>query len=545
MLRTSFKATLRLQQHQQHHHRQQLAQSGSILTRRLLSAPTPSVPPLRPLPAAFSSTASQQPLWDPEAVAAEAVQASAATKGRIPIRLEGAPGAPYVVTPAHSISSPPSCPRSAARTSTAGTAQASPRGGSGGGPAEDAKVIFAQIMESLVAELGEAHLRFPKEIVWLMGAPGAGKGTNTKFIAKTRGITTPPIVMSSLLNGPEIEALKRRGEMVSDRFVIEVLLKTLLHPRYQTGAIVDGFPRTFAQVEILKLLQERMYDLRRKYFHNEEIGAFFRRPVFRMTVLFVNEEESIRRQLFRGNQVKEHNAAVRASGVGELQEERATDTDPEVAAKRYEIFKDHYDGLLALNQTFPFHLIDASGPISDVEKKIADELAYQSSLELAEDTFHTVATLPVAALIIQHARQNLVRRLDNYQSRHGNLFQSVVRVVKHEFMPIVERQAIAGAALIRSSNPVFTNPMAINMALDVLSERGFSVSADTKVTEVPEYVDPFGKVTTTTTTRHIFFVKFPKPLIRRGVTVAEKKPFLRPPGSSDAAAPPNPSAPRS
>ena len=37
-----------------------------------------------------------------------------------------------------------------------------------------------------------------------MGAPGAGKGTNTPFIHKIRGLTTPPIVMSDLLTSPEV-----------------------------------------------------------------------------------------------------------------------------------------------------------------------------------------------------------------------------------------------------------------------------------------------------------------------------------------------------
>ena len=40
---------------------------------------------------------------------------------------------------------------------------------------KDAQIIFNSIWASLEDELGEEYLRFPKEIFWLNGAPGAGK----------------------------------------------------------------------------------------------------------------------------------------------------------------------------------------------------------------------------------------------------------------------------------------------------------------------------------------------------------------------------------
>jgi len=48
-----------------------------------------------------------------------------------------------------------------------------------------------------------------------MGAPGSGKGTNTPFIQRARGITSPPIIMSSLLQNPEMRALIDAGVMIS------------------------------------------------------------------------------------------------------------------------------------------------------------------------------------------------------------------------------------------------------------------------------------------------------------------------------------------
>ena len=66
---------------------------------------------------------------------------------------------------------------------------------------KDAQLIFGAVWQELEADIGRENLRFPKEIILLGGAPGAGKGTNTAFIARARGLTCPPIVISALLEG--------------------------------------------------------------------------------------------------------------------------------------------------------------------------------------------------------------------------------------------------------------------------------------------------------------------------------------------------------
>ena len=114
---------------------------------------------------------------------------------------------------------------------------------------KDAQLIFESVWQELVAEFGRENLRFPKEIILLGGAPGAGKGTNTAFITKTRGITCPPIIISALLDSPEARALKDAGNMVGDREVVGLVLRCLLRKEYQHGVILDGFPRTNVQVE--------------------------------------------------------------------------------------------------------------------------------------------------------------------------------------------------------------------------------------------------------------------------------------------------------
>ena len=232
---------------------------------------------------------------------------------------------------------------------------------------------------------------FPKEIILLGGAPGAGKGTNTAFIAKARSLTCAPIVMSALLDSPEARALKDAGHMVGDREVVGLLLRELLRPEYHDGVIIDGFPRTTVQVECLKLLVDQMHALRREFF-NTPLSIHFRHPTIHIMVLFVEEKESIARQLKRGRETLAHNEEVRRTGVGQLREDRPTDHDEALARRRYQAFKEQtWDALQSLEEIFHYHFVNAQGPIEKVEQNILRELQYQSTLELDPRTGGTAA----------------------------------------------------------------------------------------------------------------------------------------------------------
>src|SRR3954464_15005800 len=142
---------------------------------------------------------------------------------------------------------------------------------------KDAQLIFDSVWQDLEADFGRENLRFPKEIILLGGAPGAGKGTNTAFIPRTRGLTCPPVVISALLDSPEARALKDAGNMVGDREVVGLLFRHLLRPEYHDGVILDGFPRTNVQVECLKMLVDKMHGLRREFYHTP-LSIYFRQP---------------------------------------------------------------------------------------------------------------------------------------------------------------------------------------------------------------------------------------------------------------------------
>ncbi|MCK5806702.1 MAG: nucleoside monophosphate kinase, partial [Lentisphaeria bacterium] len=276
---------------------------------------------------------------------------------------------------------------------------------------KDAQLIFNGVWEDLVDDFGLENLRFPKELILLGGAPGAGKGTNTDFIRKVREISAAPVVVSQLLDSPEAEEIKAQGGMVGDREVVTLVFRKLLDPEYASGVILDGFPRTTVQVECIKSLFDRMNELRSQFADSPE-RASFKQAIFHIMILFVDEAESIGRQMHRGRQVTAHNEEVRQSGMGELWEERPTDFDEELARNRYRVFKEKtYDALVSLKQIFHYHFINAQVPLEEVRENILRELKYQSSLELDPRTFDALRTIPVASEIIHHARGDLVSRL--------------------------------------------------------------------------------------------------------------------------------------
>ncbi len=382
---------------------------------------------------------------------------------------------------------------------------------------KDARIIFDPIWEELLTHFGREHLRFPKEIILLGGAPGAGKGTNTDFIAKTRGLTCAPIVMSSLLDTPEMKRIKDAGNMIGDREVLAVLLRRLLKPEYRDGVILDGFPRTKAQVECLKMLYEKMTQLWRE-FYGTPLAIHFRQPVMQIVVLFVDETESVGRQLKRGLTVKAQNEEVRRTGHGEVQEERVTDFDEKLARRRYRVFKEQtWDALLSLKDVFHYHLINAQGPIAEVEQNILQELEYQSSLELDPRTFDLLRTLPLASEIIVHARQELVKRLDGYALSQPELFKRVVTLIEKKIMPIVLRHALSGHANINSEDPVLSEPDALPMFIDIFSERGYHAVVDVHRIEIPESVDlATGKIHCRVKKVYRTIIRFKGSEIRRG-----------------------------
>jgi adenylate kinase len=382
---------------------------------------------------------------------------------------------------------------------------------------KDAQLIFGSIWRELEAEFGHEQMRFPKEIILLGGAPGSGKGTNTAFIAKVRGLTCQPIVISSLLKSPEARALKDAGNMVGDRDVIALVLRELLRAEYHDGVILDGFPRTNVQVECLKLLVDKMHELRRE-FYNTPLSIHFRQPTIHIMVLFVDEKESVARQLKRGRETKALIELATRTANSPMPEDRPTDHDESLARRRYRVFKEQtWDALQSLKEIYHYHFINAQGPVAEVEANILHELEYQSTLELDSRTVDRLRGVPVASQIIIHARQELVKRLDSYELEHGPLFTGVVVFIEEKILPIVLRHAISGAAHINTEDKLLEDPLALAMLIDVFSERGYHAGVDIHRIEIPDHIElTTGKVTCRTKKVFRIEIRFQGSEIRRG-----------------------------
>lgn len=92
----------------------------------------------------------------------------------------------------------------------------------------------------------------------LLGAPGAGKGTQAEIISEKYNIptvSTGNIIRAALKNGTEM-GLKAKsyidaGELVPDNVVIGIIKERLSEPDCKKGYILDGFPRTIPQAVAL------------------------------------------------------------------------------------------------------------------------------------------------------------------------------------------------------------------------------------------------------------------------------------------------------
>jgi adenylate kinase len=92
----------------------------------------------------------------------------------------------------------------------------------------------------------------------ILGAPGAGKGTQAERFARDRGIpkiSTGDILREAVQAGTPIglkaKAIMDRGELVGDDLIIDIVKERLDRLDTAAGFILDGFPRTVAQAQAL------------------------------------------------------------------------------------------------------------------------------------------------------------------------------------------------------------------------------------------------------------------------------------------------------
>ena len=92
----------------------------------------------------------------------------------------------------------------------------------------------------------------------MLGAPGAGKGTQAKLIAEKYGVphsSTGDIFRANIKNGTELgkeaKEYMDKGLLVPDELTVRLLLDRVAQDDCKNGYVLDGFPRTIPQAEVL------------------------------------------------------------------------------------------------------------------------------------------------------------------------------------------------------------------------------------------------------------------------------------------------------
>jgi adenylate kinase len=147
----------------------------------------------------------------------------------------------------------------------------------------------------------------------LFGPPGAGKGTQAKYLAETFNLShlsTGDLLREQLAAGTELglaaKEIMSKGELVPDSIVIGMIESKLTDNKSTAGFIFDGFPRTVKQAEALDEMLAK---------HNSNVSV--------MLSLEVEKEELIKRLMLRGE----------TSG-------RADDTDPATIENRISVYNE-------------------------------------------------------------------------------------------------------------------------------------------------------------------------------------------------------------
>lgn len=180
-----------------------------------------------------------------------------------------------------------------------------------------------------------------------MGPPGAGKGTQATFVAEHFGIpaiSTGDIFRANVGQGTPLGIEAKRymdaGEYVPDEVTNRMVRNRIDEPDAEKGFLLDGYPRTLAQVEEL-----------------DGMIAFTGHRLDAVVVLTVDEDAIVQRLLQRA-----------------VTEGRADDTE-DVIRRRQEIYAEQTEPLIEVyRERGLLHEVDGLGEVAEVSQRIFDAL---------------------------------------------------------------------------------------------------------------------------------------------------------------------------
>ena len=178
----------------------------------------------------------------------------------------------------------------------------------------------------------------------IFGPPGAGKGTQSKFIVKKYNVhqlSTGDLLRNEIINstelGNKISSIMNSGELVSDEIVGDLIEKFISNENYKNKIIFDGYPRTLHQAKNLDILLKN---------YNQKIDIVLKLNVSLETIKKrISERKSI--------------------------EKRADDKE-EIAIKRFQTYEKSSEPVLNYyKQTKLLQVVNGENSISQINNEIS------------------------------------------------------------------------------------------------------------------------------------------------------------------------------
>ena len=211
-----------------------------------------------------------------------------------------------------------------------------------------------------------------KNLVFL-GAPGAGKGTIAKEMVAVYGlahISTGDILRAEVAKGTpagrEAAVIMKAGKLVPDELVADMVRRRLTEPDCARGFILDGFPRTIRQAELLEAaLKEQGTSLDRVIYLDVPEEILIQRLTARMNC---PKCDAIYNKLFMPPKV-----AGRCDKCGAELVQRADDS-LETAQKRLAVFREQTEPLVAFYRDRNALFTVGAGELPEKLAQLAAEL---------------------------------------------------------------------------------------------------------------------------------------------------------------------------
>ncbi|ARS53417.1 adenylate kinase [Kushneria konosiri] len=213
----------------------------------------------------------------------------------------------------------------------------------------------------------------------LLGAPGAGKGTQARFICERFDIvqiSTGDMLRAAVKEGNElglrVKEIMSSGQLVSDDLIIELVRERIAQPDCANGFLFDGFPRTIVQADALK---EAGIDLD----HVLEIHVADEEIINRLSGRRVHPGSG--RVYHVDNQPPLQADIDNETGEPLIQRE---DDREETVRHRLEVYHDQTEPLIAYYQQWQeqapqqapaFHRIEGVGSVEDIRAQVIKALS--------------------------------------------------------------------------------------------------------------------------------------------------------------------------